>query len=185
MRLFERVWFSGSREWIGALASGAVLEVAIGTGANIPHYQPTCALTGIDLSAAMLERARARAKELDVTADLRVGDAQDLPFADQHFDTVACTFSLCSIPAPATAIAEMFRVLRPGGQLLLADHIGSSFGPLRGAQWLVEQASKRLAGEFFTRRQLPLVEGAGFVVAHSERHKFGTIEWIEALRPRV
>jgi hypothetical protein len=77
----------------------------------------------------------------------------------------------------------MYRVLRPGGHLVLLDHIGSSFAPLRGLQWLVERISVPLAGEHFTRRQLPLVLQAGFTVNESRRLKAGTVERIDAVKP--
>jgi len=96
---------------------------------------------------------------------------------------VVCALSLCSIPDPAQAIAEMHRVLVPGGQLLLLDHIGSTWPPLYAAQWLVEQLTKRAAGEYMTRRQLPLVEAAGFDVQEAQRLKAGTVERIRAIKP--
>jgi ubiquinone/menaquinone biosynthesis C-methylase UbiE len=74
------------------------------------------ALTGIDLSPAMLAIARQRANDLGREADLRDGDAERLPFRDASFDTVLCALSLCTIPSPAAAVGEMRRVLRPGGR---------------------------------------------------------------------
>jgi ubiquinone/menaquinone biosynthesis C-methylase UbiE len=124
MGFFERVLFGDGREWVCSRASGEVLEVAVGTGRNFTFYPQGVRLSGIDLSPAMLEIARKRAEELGVDADLRKGDAQKLPFADASFDTVVCTLSLCSIPDDRRAIAEMKRVLRPGGRLLLLDHVG-------------------------------------------------------------
>ena len=180
---FERIWFAGGREWIGARARGRVLEVAIGTGRNLAYYNDEVTVTGVDLSPEMLALAKEHAAELGREADLRGGDAAHLPFPDASFDTVVCALSLCSIPAPERAIAEMHRVLVPGGQLLLLDHIGSSWPPLYGIQWLVEQLTRRLAGEYLTRRQLPLVQAAGFVVEESERLKAGTIERLRGTKP--
>jgi ubiquinone/menaquinone biosynthesis C-methylase UbiE len=180
---FERIWFDGGREWIGARARGRVLEVAIGTGRNLSHYDSEASVSGVDLSPEMLALARGHAAELGRECDLREGDAGHLPFPDTSFDTVVCALSLCSIPDPARAIAEMHRVLVPGGQLLLLDHIGSTWRPLYGAQWLVEQLIRRLAGEYLTRRQLPLVQAVGFVVEESERLKAGTIERLRATKP--
>jgi ubiquinone/menaquinone biosynthesis C-methylase UbiE len=177
---FERIWFGGGREWIGARARGRVLEVAIGTGRNLPHYDSEASVSGVDLSPEMLALAREHAAELGREADLREADAAHLPFPDASFDTVVCALSLCSIPDPERAITEMHRVLVPGGQLLLLDHIGSTWPPLYGAQWLVERLTGRLSGEYQTRRQLPLVEAAGFVVEESERLKAGTVERIRA-----
>src|SRR5688572_27122475 len=97
MAFAERVWFTGAREWIGRRAQGRVLEVAIGTGRNLPHYRPDVTVTGIDLSPAMLSIARQRARELDRDVDLREANAEQLPFDDASFDTVVCALSLCSI----------------------------------------------------------------------------------------
>ncbi|BBH71764.1 ubiquinone/menaquinone biosynthesis methyltransferase [Actinoplanes sp. OR16] len=173
----ERHWFAGGREWIGARATGRILDVGVGTGRNLPHYPIEASVTGIDLSPAMLAVARQRATR---PVELREGDATRLPFADASFDTVVCALALCAIPDPRAAIAEAGRVLAPGGRLLLLDHIGSSVPPLRAAQWLFEQITIRTAGEHMTRRQLPLVEAAGFTIVEVERLKAGTIERIHA-----
>jgi ubiquinone/menaquinone biosynthesis C-methylase UbiE len=181
--VFEKIWFGGGREWVGERARGRVLEVAIGTGRNLPHYPPDAAVTGIELSPAMLAIARQRAAGLGRDVDLREGDAEHLPVGDASFDTVVCALSLCTIPGPAAAISEMNRVLAPGGRLLLLDHVGSTWPPVRAAQWLLEQITIRVAGEHFNRRQLPLVEAAGFRVAETERLKAGTVERIHAIKP--
>ena len=179
---FERVQFGGGREWICSRASGSVLEVAIGTGRNLPCYPAGTRITGIDLSPAMLAIARRRAAELGIDAELREGDAEALAFPDGGFDTVVCALSLCSIPDPATAIAEMARVLRPGGKLLLLDHIGSRWWPVWAVQRFVELFSAR-AGEYQTRRPLPLLAPAGLTVVESEQLKWGTVERVAAVKP--
>jgi ubiquinone/menaquinone biosynthesis C-methylase UbiE len=179
---FEKVWFTGGREWLGQRAQGQVLEVAIGTGRNLPHYPADVTLTAIELSPAMLAIARQRAADLGREVDFREGDAEHLPFGDASFDTVVCAFSLCTIPSPAAALGEMRRVLRPGGRLLLVDHIGSSWPPVFALQWLIERPTIHSAGEHFTRRQLPLVKEAGFRVVESERLKAGSVERIHAVK---
>ena len=180
---FEKTWLGGGREWLGERTRGRVLEVAIGTGRNLPHYPVGAAVTGIELSPAMLAIARQRAAGLGRDADLQEGDAERLPFADASFDTVVCALSLCTIPNPAAAIGEMNRVLVPAGRLLLLDHIGSNWPPVYATQWLLEQITIRAAGEHFTRRQLPLVRAAGFQVVETERLKAGTVERIHAVKP--
>jgi ubiquinone/menaquinone biosynthesis C-methylase UbiE len=182
---FERIWFGGARQWLGARAQGRVLEVAIGTGLNLPHYPADTVITGIELSPAMLAIAQQRAADLGRDADLHTGDAQALPFDDASFDTVLCALSLCTIPDPAAAIDQMMRVLVPGGRLLLVDHVGSSWPPVRAAQWLLERLTIRAAGEHFTRRQLPLVRAAGFDIVEVERLKAGSIERVHARKPVV
>ncbi len=154
------------REWI--------LEVAIGTGLNLPHYRVDATVTGIELSPAMLAIAKQRAADLGRDVDLHAGDAEALPFDEAAFDTVVCALSLCTIPDPAVAIGEMKRVLVPGGRLLLLDHIGSTWPPIYAAQWLLERLTIRAAGKHFTRRQRPLVRAAGFEIVEVERLKAGT-----------
>jgi ubiquinone/menaquinone biosynthesis C-methylase UbiE len=180
---FEKTWFAGGREWLGQRARGRVLEVAIGTGRNLPCYRADVTITGIELSPAMLDIARQRAISLGRDADLREGDAEHLPFGEASFDTVVCALSLCTIPSPVAALGEMRRVLGPGGRLLLLDHIGSTWPPVYAAQWLAERVTIRTAGEHFTRRQLPLVNAAGFQIVETERLKAGTVERIHAVKP--
>lgn len=183
MAPLERGLLAGSREWVGERAHGRVLEVAIGTGRNLEFYPPDVELTGVDLSPAMLRRARRRARELNLTATLRVADVEHLPFDDASFDTVVCALGLCSIPRPEAAVREMARVLAPGGSLLLLDHVGSSWPPVWVAQWLIERVTIVTAGEHLTRRQLPVVRAAGLDVVESVRRKAGTIERIRAIHP--
>ena len=181
---FEKIWFGGGREWLGARAEGRVLEVAIGTGLNLPQYPADATVTGIELSPAMLAIAKQRAANLGRDVDLHTGDAEHLPFDGAAFDTVVCALSLCTIPGTAAAIGEMARVLVPGGLLLLLlDHIGSTWPPIYAAQWLLERLTIRAAGEHFTRQQLPLVRAAGFEIVEVERLKAGTVERVLARKP--
>jgi len=185
IRQTERMLIPGGREWACAQASGDVLEVAVGTGRNLPHYPRVRSLTGIDLSPGMLAVARDRARALGLDADLRAGDAAALEFGDATFDTVVCTISLCNIPDDRAAIREMYRVLRPGGRLVLIDHVASDRAWVRAGQWLLEQVTRRTSGDYQTRRPLPLVEAQGFVVSHSERSRLGWIERLVAVKPAV
>lgn len=179
----ERGLLGGGREWLGARVQGRVLEVAVGTGRDLPHYPQGVTLTGIDLSPAMLAIARQRAADLGVDVDLHTGNAEHLPFADASFDTVVCAISLCTIPDPTAAISEMKRVLVPGGRLLLLDHIKSSWPPIFAGQWLIERVTIASSGEHLTRRQLPLVIAAGFEIVEAERLKAGMVERIHARKP--
>ncbi|RAS66915.1 phosphatidylethanolamine N-methyltransferase /phosphatidyl-N-methylethanolamine N-methyltransferase [Lentzea atacamensis] len=180
---FERVQFGGGREWVCSQASGAVLEVAIGTGRNLEHYPAGVEVTGLDLSPVMLGIARDRAASLGREVSLHEGDAQALPFADASFDTVVCTLGLCGVPDECKAIAEMHRVLRSGGKLLLLDHVGSHHRLIHFGQSLLEKLSVRMCGDYQTRRPLLLLEQAGFVVHRQERLKLGTVERVAAVKP--
>ncbi|GAA4668475.1 class I SAM-dependent methyltransferase [Nocardioides nanhaiensis] len=183
MALLERRLFDGGRPWLAQRARGRVLEVAVGTGANLPLYPGDVQLVGVDLSPRMLGLARERAAELGREVELLEGDAAALPLPDASVDTAVCALGLCSIPDPAAALAEMHRVLRPGGSLLLLDHVVSTWPPVRAVQWLVERVTVRVAGEWFTRRQLPLVRAAGFEVVETERLRLGIVERVHARRP--
>lgn len=179
----ERMLFGGGREWVCSRATGEVLEIAVGTGRNLSCYPAGVRLTGVDLSPEMLEIARQRAGELGMAADLREADATALPFPDASFDTVLSTLALCEIPDERTAIAEMYRVLRPGGALLLLDHVVSDHLLVRLGQRLLEKFTLRMLGDHQTRRPLPLVERAGFVIEQQERLKAGIVERVAARKP--
>lgn len=183
MGWFERVLFSGDREWVCSQASGAVLEVAIGTGRNLPFYEEGIRLTGSDLSPAMLSLARSRARELRIQADLLVADAQALPYAEGSFDSVVCTLSLCSIPDHLAAIGEIRRVLRPGGRLLLVEHVRSSKRAVRLGQRALEPLTVRLEGDHLTRDPLDHLEASGFTVESCMRLKWGIVERVVAIKP--
>lgn len=181
--LLERLQFGGGRDWVCRQAQGDVLEVAVGTGLNLDRYPHGVRLTALDLSFAMLRLARRRAHELGRTVTFTEGDAEALPFAGASFDTVVCTLGLCGFPDDRAAIAEMHRVLRPGGRLLLLDHIGSHHRLIHGAQRLLERVTLRMLVDYQTRRPRPLVAAAGFESLRTERLKLGTVERLAACKP--
>ncbi|WP_327582276.1 methyltransferase domain-containing protein [Nonomuraea sp. NBC_00507] len=183
MGFFDRHVFGDTRAWICSQAAGDVLEVAIGTGLNLPHYPEDVRLTAIEWSPAMLQRARQRAAKLGLQADLREGDAQALDFADDTFDTVVCTFSLCSIQDHRRAVIEMVRVLRPGGLLLLADHVAASAWPARAVQRLLELVTVPLGEEHFLRRPIDAVREQGLSIERHDRFKIGIVERLAARKP--
>jgi ubiquinone/menaquinone biosynthesis C-methylase UbiE len=182
---WEKVLFRDGRQWVCSRAQGEVLEVAIGTGRNLTFYPAGVRLTGIDLSPAMLERARERAGELGMEVDLREGDAQDLPFPGGSFDTVVCTLSLCNVPDDRRAVAEMKRVLRPGGRLLLLDHIRAASGLGRAVQKALEFVWVRLEGEHLLRRPLEHAKAEGLRIEERERYKRGIVERVLARKPEA
>ena len=180
MRFFERALFGDSRDWAGSQARGDVLEVAVGTGLNLDAYPLDIRLTGIDLSDEMLAFARTRARELGREVALRQGDAHSLPFDNATFDTVVCTFGLCAIPDIDKALDEMTRVLRPGGRLILVDHVSSSSRVARSIQRALEVITVPMASEHFLRRPVNKVKQRAFTVERAERFKLGLVERIVA-----
>ena len=178
---FDRHLFGDSRQWVCSQATGDVLEVAIGTGLNLAFYPENVTLTGIDWSQQMLDIARQRAADLGHPATLQQADAHHLPFDDASFDTVVCTFGLCAIPDHTQALTEMTRVLRPGGKLILVDHIRSSTAPVRAVQHLLELFTIPLGGEHFLRRPLDHLRAAtDLAIDHRERFTLGLVERVVA-----
>jgi ubiquinone/menaquinone biosynthesis C-methylase UbiE len=183
MAFWERRLFGDGRAWVCSQASGEVLEVAIGTGRNLPYYPQDIHLTAIEFSPAMLKLARRQADQLGRQIDLRLGDAQALDLPDDCFDTVVCTLSLCAIPDEQRAVLEMKRVLRPGGQLLLLDHVAGGPRWVRAIQWLLELVTRPLGEEHLRRRPLLQVQAQGFQIQRRERAKLGIVERLTARKP--
>jgi ubiquinone/menaquinone biosynthesis C-methylase UbiE len=180
---YDRVMLGTARQAVCSQARGQVLEVAIGTGRNLPFYPTDVAVTGVDLSWRMLAGARGRAEELDVDVQLCLADAQALPFRDACFDTVVCTLGLSSIPDDHAAITQMYRILRTGGLLLLLGHVASRHRLVRAAQSVVQRYSQRMTGDQQLRQTLPLVEAAGFRVDRRTLRRAGIIELLVARKP--
>jgi len=122
--LTERTAFGAWRQQLWtAVPAGRVLEVGVGTGKNLSYYPSTAQVTAIDLSERMLERARRRAADLGARVDLRLMDVQHLEFADGAFDAAVATFVFCSVPDPLAGLHELGRVVRPGGDIWLLEHM--------------------------------------------------------------
>jgi ubiquinone/menaquinone biosynthesis C-methylase UbiE len=180
---FERVLFGDGREWVCSRARGEVLELACGTARNLPFYPAEVELTGIELSPEMLAIGKARAAELGRAADLRLGDVQDLAFADESFDTVTCTLGFCTIPDTGRAAAEALRVLRPGGELLMLEHVRSPARAVSGVQRLLEPLAVRFEADHLLREPLDYLPGVGFEISEVHRSKWGIVERLRAQRP--
>jgi len=161
-------------------AAGDVLEVAVGTGKNIVHYPKDIRLTGVDLSQGMMAKASKRAEKIGLSARFEVMDVAHLAFADESFDTVVDTMSLCTFPNPIAALKELGRVCRSSGRILLLEHGRSDRAWLGGFQ--VRRARKHAEplGCHWNREPLRLVEESGLRVVHAERHFFGVLHLIEA-----
>jgi ubiquinone/menaquinone biosynthesis C-methylase UbiE len=183
MDFFERrITGPEHRDWACSRAVGRTLEVAIGTGLNLPHYPEEVDLTGLDLSPDMLGRVEARSKSLGRSIELTRADGQDMPFADETFDTVLSTYALCSVPDDAAAIDEMCRVLKPGGRLILVDHVRSVVWPIFWLQWLWELVPRHTKGEYMTRRPGQYVGEPHFDVVERDRLRAGVVERLMAIK---
>ncbi len=120
----------GRRQAIAALPiqpDDRVLEVGVGTGLSLPYYPPACHITGVDIAEPMLERARMRLDLLERNdVDLRRMDARDLKFPDGCFDHVVAPYVISVVPEPGRVMAEIARVCRPGGTVIVVNHFRSS-----------------------------------------------------------
>jgi ubiquinone/menaquinone biosynthesis C-methylase UbiE len=183
MSFFERLLFRGTREWACSQMAGEVLEIAVGTGRNLPLYPKGIRVTAVELSPEMLALAQARKKELGADVDLQLGDAQALEFEDASFDTVLITFALCTIPDDRRAAEEAFRVLRPGGQLVAVEHVRSPTRPVRVAQRMIDPLSVRFAADHLIRDPLDYLADVGFKIEAVSRSKWGIVERVRARKP--
>lgn len=158
MELMAEGSVSEWREQLWSLVEGPrVLEVGVGTGKNMPYYPEDVHVTAIDLTPGMVERARRRAVALDVAVDVKLDDAQELDFADATFDDVVSTCVFCSVPDPLLGLDEVARVTKPGGRLLLLEHVRAANPLLGGAMDLVNPLAVRIMGANINRRTVDSV----------------------------
>jgi phosphatidylethanolamine/phosphatidyl-N-methylethanolamine N-methyltransferase len=150
--VFGAVFDRGRRAAIAAaeLACGAgggrILEVGVGTGISLPDYARSNAIVGIDLSEPMLRKAQERVAEhgLANVGALAVMDAANLALPDKSFDVVVAQFVITAVPHPETTLDEFARVIRPGGEIILVNHIGAEDGPRRLFETCFAPLARRL-----------------------------------------
>ena len=183
MARFERLLFSGNRDWACSRADGDVLEIAAGTARNLPFYPEGVRVTGVELSPEMVALGRKRAEDLGRQIDMRVGDAEVLDFPDDSFDTVVCTYGLCTIPDDAAAVREAKRVLRPSGRIVLAEHVRSPNAVVRTIQRVLEPFAHRYGGDHLLREPLDHLARESFRVEEVKRSKAGWVELVSATKP--
>lgn len=125
---------------------GRVLDVGVGTGLELPMFDSNVRLVGIDLSDPMLEIARNRVarQNLANVEDLRVMDAMNLEFEDSAFDAVVAPYVVTTVPDPRRTLEEMARVVRPGGEIVIVNHIGADTGPIAAIEALMERRAEKL-----------------------------------------
>jgi len=173
------------RERIFSGATGKVLDVACGYGLNFGVLPPNIQLTAIEFSPLMLDMAKRHADQLGLKVDIREGDAEDLGFADNSFDTVISALSTCSFTDPIAALKEMRRVCKPDGNILLVEHGRSQNGLLgwyqdRNAVQMVEQGGCR-----WNQEPHELVREAGLEILSDERSLWGIFHSIRAVPNKV
>lgn len=176
--------FRGWRRELWSLVAGErVLEVGIGTGKNLPFHPRGPAITAIDLSEKMLRRARRRQARLGARAEILVADVEALPFADASFDEVVATFVFCSVPDPVAGLRELRRVLRPGGRLLLLEHVLSKRPLIARLMNWADPIPFHLWGAHINRDTLENVRVAGFSDIQSHNRSLDIVKLIIAGAP--
>jgi ubiquinone/menaquinone biosynthesis C-methylase UbiE len=152
-------------------ARGNVLEIGAGTGANLQLYGPNVeALTVTEPEAPMARRLAKHLRQQSRAAELLEASAEQLPLPDGQFDTVVSTLVLCTVPDPARALREVWRVLKPGGQLLFIEHVRSDEPKLAKWQDRLNGISRVIAhGCNCNRSTLDVIEQAGFTIGSLEK----------------
>ncbi|HEX2911008.1 MAG TPA: methyltransferase domain-containing protein [Chloroflexia bacterium] len=175
------------KPWRAALWSRVrgprVLEVGVGTGKNMPYYPAKLEVTAIDLSPKMLAHAKTRAKKEGVPVKLEEADVQALPFGDTSFDTIVTTFVFCSVPDPLLGLSELKRVLVPGGQLIMLEHVLSKRPFLRRLMQFFNPLVVTIMGANINRETTTTIERAGFAGLRVENLWLDLVKLIEATAP--
>jgi len=159
------------RHRVAGGAEGRVLEVGVGTGLNLPFYpmDRVVRLVGLEPDPHMGRRAAARARRLGLPLELVAAPAEEIPFASGSFDTVVATHVFCTVVDPRRALAEVFRVLRPGGMFRFLEHVRAS--DERAARWqdrLTPVWRRVAAGCHPNRPTAEEIEAAGFLLDELE-----------------
>jgi phosphatidylethanolamine/phosphatidyl-N-methylethanolamine N-methyltransferase len=173
-KTFGAITRAGRRKAVGHAntRAGKVLEVGVGTGLALRHYEGAIEVTGVDFSPEMLEKARAKVVEhrLSHVTELRRMDARELDFPDGVFDTVVAMYLVSVVPEPEKVVAEMARVCKPGGEVLILNHFAREEGPLARLErgfapfaevlgWHSDFSIERVLGEdgleVIERREMP------------------------------
>lgn len=184
MRGSDRGRMARWRQRVVAPAAGRVLEVGAGTGLNFRHYRRGTTVIATDPDQAMLRRARERAGDTEARVVLLAADAERLPFRSRAFDDAVIGLALCTIPRPGIALAELRRVLRPGGLLRALEHVRMD-QPVAGRlqDWLTPLWRRIAGGCHLNRRTTESVAAAGFVLESVLPHTRGLFLELTARAP--
>lgn len=154
-----------------------VLEVGVGTGKNFSFYPSGIVIIAIDLTPGMLQQAQRRLGELEpgLKVDLRLGDVQDLDFPNGTFDSAVATFVFCSVPDPVLGLNELKRVVKPGGRILLLEHVRSSNPTLGAVMDFLNPFIVRIMGANINRETVENILKAGLEIEQVENLGAGGI----------
>jgi phosphatidylethanolamine/phosphatidyl-N-methylethanolamine N-methyltransferase len=146
--VFGKVFDHGRQSTIAEAnrIGGRILDVGVGTGLSLSDYSPSTKICGVDISEPMLRRAQQRVRELKLghVETLAVMDAKHLAFPDDFFDAVVAQYVITAVPDPEATLDDFVRVLTPGGELILVNHIGAESGPRRAFELAFAPLARRL-----------------------------------------
>ncbi|WGS21093.1 MULTISPECIES: class I SAM-dependent methyltransferase [unclassified Bradyrhizobium] len=166
-------------------ARGKTLHVAAGTGNDFKFLPPRADIVSIDISPKMLERAKLKAASYEGSIELREADVCNLDYPEATFDTVVTVFTFCSVPKPIAGLRELYRVLKPGGQILMLEHVRSAaIGPLGVMMDLMTQLTRKIGPEL-NRDTVGNVQKAGFRLRRVENIYLDVVKTIEAVKDRA
>ncbi len=159
----EGLFFSEWRKTLWGKVQGEhILEVGVGTGKNFPYYPKNTRITALDFSEKMLERAKVKKLRSNVAVELELMDVQSLCYADNSFDTVIATFVFCSVPQPVKGLQELYRVCKPGGQVLLLEHVLSSKPMMAKMMKMINPLIASVFGANINRQTVKSIQSCGF-----------------------
>jgi phosphatidylethanolamine/phosphatidyl-N-methylethanolamine N-methyltransferase len=146
--VFGKVFDQGRQSTIAEAnrIGGRILDVGVGTGLSLSDYSPNIKICGVDISEPMLRRAQQRVRELKLghVETLAVMDAKHLAFPNDFFDAVVAQYVITAVPDPEATLDDFIRVLKPGGELILVNHIGAESGPRRAFELAFAPLARRL-----------------------------------------
>jgi phosphatidylethanolamine/phosphatidyl-N-methylethanolamine N-methyltransferase len=183
--LIERSRYSRWREMLWSKVEGSeILEVGVGTGKNFPYYPVDKDITAIDFSEKMLHRAKKKAGDLGIRVHLEQMDVQNLEFEDNAFDTVVGSFVFCSVPDPIKGLQEVGHVCKPGGKIILLEHVLSANRVLSWLMNLVNPVVVGIMGPNINRRTVENVANSGLKVEKVTDLAAGIFKLIEARKEK-
>jgi phosphatidylethanolamine/phosphatidyl-N-methylethanolamine N-methyltransferase len=164
--VFGKVFDAGRQSTIieADRIGGRILDVGVGTGLSLVDYKPTTKICGVDISEPMLRKAHERVRRENLTnvESLAVMDAKNLAFADDYFDAVVAQYVITAVPDPEATLDDFIRVLKPGGELILVNHIGAE----SGARKIFELCFAPLARRLGWRPEFPWKRLVDWAAAH-------------------
>lgn len=174
--------FGAAKRRLFAGMQGRCFMVAAGTGNDFQFFPPGLTITAVDISPGMIERARVKAQCYQGALDIQLMDLTALAFPDETFDTAVTSCTMCSVPDPIAGLRQVYRCLKPGGRLLMFEHVRSRVGPIAIAQDLMTPISRRF-GPDMNRDTVTNVVHAGFELCREANVYVDVVKAIEARRP--